>query len=357
MSIFDPTSGWNPLPWLQEKTLRALEEAARLVDLANEKDTAPWYAKELKRRAGALIGRLAPVVSLLHQVEDAASHDEWGAIRERGTFALAAWCKKHDVQDPAQRAFDLLAKEHEDGEAEAKAERHAPERDDLDDLRTLDLRCTIYGSLTRRLLHEDLPEAARRMLLWALSHLTLGHGPDVVSLSRRFLPTDIDLDPETTAAAYRCLIERGLIERVDDDADGDALRLRLIAEGFNESKQPLPPGEVTFGFPGARVGGKPTLGNELRVALPAAYLKTLLRWRFGDDDRKALGAALQAHLGPQRAFVEAIAIDDGGEPAVLVRLRYSWDEDDRDMTRALHEATLAWVRARLAPSKGTSPTQ
>ncbi len=59
-------------------------------------------------------------MSLLHQVGDAASADEWTGITERGTFALAAWCKKHDIQDPIKRSFDLLAKEWEDGEAEAK---------------------------------------------------------------------------------------------------------------------------------------------------------------------------------------------------------------------------------------------
>ncbi len=344
----------NPLPWLQEKSLRALEEAARLVDLANEKDTSPWYAKQLKRHASALVGRLAPLVALLYQVGDAASADEWTGITERGTFAFVAWCKKHDIQDPTKRSFDLLAKEREDGEAEAKAERHAPEPEDLDDLRVLDLRCTIYGSLTRRLLHDDLPDPARRMLLWALSHLYLGHGPDVVSLSRRFLPTDIGVDPDAAAAAYRCLIDRGLIERVDDREDGDALHLRLVAEGINESKQPLPPGEVTFGFPGARVGGKPTLGNELRVVLPATYTKALSRWRFTEDDRKALGRALQEHLGAERAFVETVAVEDGKEPAVLVRLRYSWNEDDRAMVGALQTATLTWVRSRVAPSAAES---
>jgi hypothetical protein len=70
----------NPLPWLQEKTLRALEEATRLVDLANERDTSAWYAKELKLRAHALISRLAPVVALVHESPDAAGGDEWSGL-------------------------------------------------------------------------------------------------------------------------------------------------------------------------------------------------------------------------------------------------------------------------------------
>ena len=354
MSIFDATSGMNPLPWLQEKSLAALEDAARLVDLANEKDTSPWYAKELKRRATALIGRLAPIVAFFNQDGEAASTDEWQGITERGSFALAAWCKKHDIQDPTTRSFDLLAKEREEGETEAKAERHASEVEGEDDLRVLDLRCSIYGSLTRRLLHDDLPEPARRMLLWALSHLYLGDGPDVVSLSRRFLPTDIGITVEEAVTAYRCLTQRGLVERVDERADGDTLRLRLVAEGINDRKQPLPAGEIVFGFPGARVGGKPTLGNELRVPLPAAYAKTLTHWRFNEDDRNSLGATLQEHLGAERAFVENVTLEEGDAPAVHVRLRYPWGEDDRAMTAALQEATLVWIRARVAP-QGVAP--
>ena len=75
MSIFNPSSGMNALRWIQEKALSALEDAARLVDLANEKDTSPWYAKELRRRAGAMIGRLAPLVALVHGVGEEAAED------------------------------------------------------------------------------------------------------------------------------------------------------------------------------------------------------------------------------------------------------------------------------------------
>lgn len=49
---------------------------------------------------------------------------------------------------------------------------------------------------------------------------------------------------------------------------GDRLALRLVAEGVNASKQPLRYEPITFGFPGARVGGQVTFGNELRVLLP-----------------------------------------------------------------------------------------
>ena len=53
MSVFrfDPDDPKNPFPYLAEKSLIALQEAARLVDLANEPGTAEWYAQELRGRA------------------------------------------------------------------------------------------------------------------------------------------------------------------------------------------------------------------------------------------------------------------------------------------------------------------
>jgi len=47
VSIFDPTSGMNPLPWLQEKTLRALEEAARLAGLHFKVDVVVNHRREV----------------------------------------------------------------------------------------------------------------------------------------------------------------------------------------------------------------------------------------------------------------------------------------------------------------------
>lgn len=352
MSIFDPTSGMNALPWIQEKALSALEEAARLVDLANENDTSPWYAKELRRRAGAMIARLAPLVALVHGAgEEAASSGEWSSIAERGAFSFAAWCKKHGIQDPRKRSFSLLAVERDDEEAEEMAARPLEPEEERSALAVLDLRCTISASLARRLVWDELPAPARKLLHWALSHLEFAERPDVVALSKRFLPTDIGVTPEEASLAYRTLIERGLIERVDLPASsGDQFALRLVAEGVNESKQPLPYEPITFGFPGARVGGHVTFGNELRVSLPAPYAQLLSRWQFRREDEQALGAALQAHLGADRAFIEQVRVDPE-EPAVLsVRLRYPWDQSDETMREALTGAALAWVRQRVAPS-------
>ena len=40
---------FNPLPWLREKTLRAMQVAGSLVDVANEPDTTAWYKRKLLR--------------------------------------------------------------------------------------------------------------------------------------------------------------------------------------------------------------------------------------------------------------------------------------------------------------------
>lgn len=359
MSIFDPGSGMNPLPWLQEKSLRALEEAARLVDLANEKDTSPWYSKELKQRASALIGRLAPLVSMFHGAREAAGVEEWAGIAERGTFALAAWCKKHDILDPSTGFFDLLARNAEEEEeeeelGEAKGQR-GPElerTEDLDEFRLLHRRCYLYDGFARRLLRDDLPAPARKMLLWALSNLSLSEDPDVVTLSRRFLPTDIGVTPQEAVDAYRWLVEHGLFEHVNRAAPTeDALQLRLVVEGVNESKEPLPAEEgISFGFPGARVAGKPTIGNILLVPLTASHLRALASWRFTDEDRRALATALQEQLGADRAYVEDVSVKTEEPPALVVRLRYPLGQDDTAMTAALETAALSWMRTRIAPS-------
>jgi hypothetical protein len=346
MSIFDPGSGLNPLPWLQEKSLRALEGAARLVDLANEPDTSRWYAKELRQRGGSLIGTLAPMVALLHGARNAASHDEWKGVAERGSFALAAWCKKHDIADPTARAFDLFAQERADDETDAKAEIPDPPPGDTDDLTILNRRCEIYAQLTRRLVQDELPEPARRFLLWSLSHLYLGEATDVVSISRRFLPTDIGITPEEARSAYRCLVDRGYIEPVAGGSDG-ALRIRVVGEGINESKQPPPAADVTFGFPGARVGGQPTIGNVLRVRLSPAHARAVAQWLHDDAALAELATALQADVGADRVFVDSVTVDD--DAAVSVRVRLPFEESDGAIAELLGSAATAWLRQRFTP--------
>jgi hypothetical protein len=354
MSIFDPNSGMNPLPWIQEKSLRALDEAVRLVDLANESDTSEWYSKELKRRASGLIQGLAPLVALFNNAgEAAASSEEWGGVKERGTFALAAWCKKFDIQDPTKRAFNLIARERDDDDLEAKVARPADvHAEDEDDLWVLDRRCTIYSSLSRRVLHEDLTEPARRLLLWAMADLGFASRADVVGLSRRFLPTDVGATPEETLEAYRLLYDRGLVERVEDeDAGSDRLLLRLVAEGVNDSKQPLPFKEEKFGFPGARINGQPTTGNVLRVPLDGPLGDALSRWRFTDEDRRSLESAIQRQLGHDRVYVEVVNVMNEHAPALEVKLRYMWEDSDAELTASLRSAALQWARERCVKAE------
>ncbi len=87
--------------WLQEKTLRALQSAVSIVDIANEPDTTAWYKRKLLSHAESIIARLAPVVALLYGAEStAADSEEWQAMLEGGSFALAAWCRKFKIADP-----------------------------------------------------------------------------------------------------------------------------------------------------------------------------------------------------------------------------------------------------------------
>jgi hypothetical protein len=106
VSIFDPTSGMNALPWIQEKGLRTLEEAARLVDLANEKDTTPWYSKELRYRASTMIGCLAPMVALFHGSAEAARAEAWNGAIHRPEGA-ASRC---DTEQLRSARFDRQAR-------------------------------------------------------------------------------------------------------------------------------------------------------------------------------------------------------------------------------------------------------
>jgi hypothetical protein len=353
MSIFDGHPGMNPLPWLQEKTLHAIKVAAHLVDLANEPDTTPWYAKELRHRAGLLIGSLAPVVALLHQAgQDAASHEQWEAVVERGSFALAAWCKKFDIANPIEREFNLLAQERDADEQEAKrAEPEAEERDEGQDERALARKLGIYSYLTLRLVHSDLTEAARRVLLWALSHLELSESADVVALSKRFLPTDVGLTPEETSEAYRLLWEQGFISRVEDrNASPETLLVRLLLGQVNESKHPLPYKEEQFGFPGARIGGRRTVGNIIMVPLPDSLGKAAARWQFSDADVISLQKMLQRDVGEDRVYIEEVRIEAvEGAAGLCVRLRHTWDEEDHAIEEALRVAAVRWVRERMVP--------
>jgi hypothetical protein len=353
MSIFDPESGFDPLPWLQEKTLDCLVESARLVDLANEPDTNAWYAKTLRSRASRLVGRLAPIVALLHRAgAEAAASEAWQPVLNGGSFALAAWCKKWQISDPATAGFGAVASAPDEAEAEPKSEALEPGLAEVDEATSLGIRLDIYGAFSRRLVHETLTESERRLVMWLLAELWHSPLPDIAVVSKRFLPTDIGCTAEETAVAYRSLYERGVIERVDGlpDLSETALALRLIDEGTNESRHPAAYREETFGFPGARVNGQPTLGNLLHVGVPDRLWTALERWRpqVTADDLTALATHLQERIGTDRVFIEAVELGSSrGLPEIVVRLRYGWDEDDLELQARLAEATEHWLRGQL----------
>lgn len=59
MSIFgEGFGGLNPMPWIKEKALAALHDAARFVDLANEPDTTTWYARRLREPEADAVSEL-----------------------------------------------------------------------------------------------------------------------------------------------------------------------------------------------------------------------------------------------------------------------------------------------------------
>jgi len=100
MSIFDGDD-INPVPYLSEKTLSALQYAAALIDLANEPDTTTWYKRNLMEIAEGIVVHLVPAVAVLNW-SGQESAEQSRAILNGGTFALARWCKKHNIGNPTQ---------------------------------------------------------------------------------------------------------------------------------------------------------------------------------------------------------------------------------------------------------------
>lgn len=355
MSIFDADSGYNPLPWLQEKTLSTLREAARLIDLANEPDTTRWYQKKLREHAGRLIGWMAPAVVLLHRASgDASKHEEWAPILAGGSFALARWCKQWGIGDPAEAAFAALAPDRSKEEADEKAEEPLSEEEEIDaeGLRDLDRRLNIYSSTARRLLQDDLSPPARRIMLWLLAELWLAPQADIITVDKRFFPGDTGSTVEETTAGYRELYEQGLIERVEGSPKRKAggLLLRIIVGGLNEPKHPVPYQEETFGFPGARIAGQRTIGNSCFVRLPSTLAAVLTRWPGAtiSEHLHALRDRIQEALGRERVYIEQVEIRTlGEEPTIHVSLRQLYDERDEALVKLMQPVAEAWLRDQI----------
>ncbi|MBK6520033.1 MAG: hypothetical protein IPM79_37595 [Polyangiaceae bacterium] len=345
MSIFRRDSGFDPSDWLKEKTLLALMDAVRIVDLANEPDTTRWYEKQLRRIAEPLIARLVPVVALVHRAgEDAVTHDAWRPILKGGTFALAAWAKKHDIVDPAVAGFKALAPEREDEEVMEKAVQLPQGLISVEEDGALELKSDIAFRFAVQMGRGEFNPQELRLLAWLLQDLRLSEFADVVVVSKRFLPTDIGSSVDETVAAYRSLCERGAIERVENvpAIRAEALALRLVIER-NASRHAAPYREESFGFPGARVGGQPTIGNELTIVLPPSLAAVVRSWSIPDAALGELRDHLQAALGEDRAFVETVHLREG---ELHVGLRYPMETKDAVMVAELATASESWLRRR-----------
>jgi hypothetical protein len=355
MSIFDGVTPMNPLPWLQEKTLRALQEATRFVDLANEPDTTEWYAKRLRELATPLVHHLVGVVGLVYAAgQDAVALPEAESIAQGGTFALAKWCKAWDLVDPTEREFALLAEQREAEDIERKAEAPPEEVLSEDSPQALSVRVEVFGSMCARMVQGELSEPGRRMLCWLLFNLTHSPHADVAAVSKRFLPTDIGVTVEETAAAYDELFRAGLIERIEGlpDLREDVIALRLVVSGLNGSKHPLPFREERFGYEGALIGGKRTMGNVFFVDLTSAAGKATGWWATDAKSMDELRSAIQRSIGATRIFIEGVEFRRSEREVHLkVRVRVPMDLEHDDVLRdEVATAAEAWIRQRLRPA-------
>lgn len=350
VSCFNGGTGMNPIPWLQEKTLAALQDAARLVDVAKEPDTTAWYAKTLLASAEALIGRLAPVVALHGVGSEAAGHESWGAISEGGSFALARWCKEWDIPDPRVAGLGVIADAWDLEDRLEKDDTVTQELLPADTERGIRVKLELFSQMAFRMATGDLSPGEQRLLSWLLYHLRLSSYADVSQVSKRFLPTDLGLSREETADAYHGLNGRGLIERIEhqDDQDTDNLAIRLVSSE-TASKHPLPYRAEVFGFEGSRIRGLPTIGQSFLVRIPEASGTALARWLSAAPVFDDLRVALQEAVGSERVFIETVRPRPQGEaPTLAVQLRYPIDDDaaplkadiERELGRLVQELVI-----------------
>lgn len=349
--MFDPTS------WLQEKTLSALKVAVHLVDLANEPDTSAWYRRKLLYLAKHQICDLAPVTALLHGAgQEAADRDEWGAMLESGSFALGKWCKKWKIGSSSAVAQGSLIALRTVEEHKAKAQELSTPEFDGDPIELLDMKLQIYSAMSRRLLYDDLPATAQRLLLYLLGKLWLSDQPDQVVVSKKFLPTDIGvMTADEALGAYRTLYERGLIERVelrDSDEKGDRLSLRLVVEDVNESRHAVEYKNEKFGFPGARINGKVTTGQIKTVELSKTLSAVLGRWFKEPQELNDLRDQLQTKIGDQRIFIERTEVflrqfKEETEPALRVQFRFPIDADMHELEEQVEQFSTEWLKEKL----------
>jgi DNA-binding transcriptional MocR family regulator len=170
-------------------------------------------------------------------------------------------------------------------------------------------------------------------------------------MSKRFLPTDIGITREDASLAYRELHDRGLIERIevaDSDKRTDRLSVRLVVQGLNDSRHAGQFRAEEFGYPGARIAGQVTAGQEAFVELPKTLASTLGRWFKEPQALTELRDALQAQMGEDRVYIEGAEVKYRDEqPVLLICFRYPFDADLKPIEKELSELAPKWLMDRL----------
>jgi hypothetical protein len=265
----------------------------------------------LKRIATGLIARLGPMVVLFYGLgEECIKQEGWLDIGERGTFALVKWCKKWKIKNPYKFVNNLTPKERTDDEKAEKLQETKKEIGYVDEVESDAIKLEIYKNMSIQMLNKGLSETSKRILSWLLFNLSFSSRPDIVVISKKFLPTDIGCTPEKTKEGFRLLYEKELIEKVDrTNLREDDIALKLVVEGMNDSKHPnqYDDNEV-FGHPGIRIGGKFSTGNVIVIKLDGKLNKAL-SWLYQEskklDDLKLF---LQNEIGRDKVYIEKIEV-------------------------------------------------
>lgn len=252
----------EPIHWLIEKTASALDEAARLVDLANEPDTNAWYRARLTQTARSLIGRLAPILGVLCDRGDAANEpSKWEPIVNGGVAGLIEWMRKNELEETigwvVSKRPPRLSTPHEAALDREERIDKPPFRQDVDHRASIQLR--LLSNCARWLSHREVAPVTQQLLLWMMGQLEGGDYVDVVTLSRKFLADDIGATAADTEAAFRALWEAGVIEPVDylpRPPNSDCFNIRVALLGDNETKYPPAYEPQNFG-PSLKDGRRP----------------------------------------------------------------------------------------------------
>lgn len=219
------------------------------------------------------------MTALLHGAgAEAVEHDQWQDIAERGTFALTKWCRKWKVANPYRFSESVIAKKRDGAETTEKRQTFEPNILTSDDEHSPTLELEIHHHMAFQMLYGGLNDPAKSLLVRALFNLGTSEYADIVVLNKDFLPTDIGCTPEQTGEGYRLLYQKGLIEKVEGlNISDEAIGLRLVVDGINDSKHAPPFQQVTFGRPGLRIQGKPTTGNIIQLTFEK-YHNKYLEW-------------------------------------------------------------------------------